>query len=94
MIDILLDSTTGDLLLNGGDIAYGESTLQHQRDILIARAGDYRYAPTVGVGVKDYVNDDDAETLLRSITQQFTADGMRVNRVAFANKKISIDASY
>lgn len=94
MTDILSDINSGDLLFVAGDIAYGESTLQHQRDLLLARQGDYRYAPTVGIGVKDYEKEDDAETLLRAISQQFTQDGMNVLRVAFANNKISVDASY
>lgn len=93
MTDILLN-TNGDLQIVGGDIAYGESTLQHQRDLLLARVGDYRYAPTIGVGIKDYRNDDDSEDMLRAIAQQFSKDGMNVKRVAFANNKVNVNASY
>jgi len=94
MTDIVLDTNTGDLVFINGDIAYGESTLQHQRDILQAHPGDYRYAPTVGVGVQDFVKDDDPENMLRAIAQQFTADGMTVNSIVFSNNKVNVNANY
>lgn len=94
MTDITLDTKTGDLVFINGDIAYGESTLQHQRDLLQAHPGDYRYAPTVGVGVQDFAKDDDPENMLRAIAQQFVQDGMTINKIVFANNKVSVDASY
>ena len=95
MTDILFD-TDGDLLFVAGDIAYGESTLQHQRDLLLARKGDYRNVPTVGVGIADYLNDDEVEDMQRAISREFGQDGMQVDKVFFdgSTQVLTINASY
>lgn len=96
MTDILFD-TTGDVLFTNGDISYGESTTQHQRDILYAHAGGYKDAPTVGVGASAYVNGDDADfiMLMQQIRLQFTADGMRIKTLERgSNNIININAAY
>lgn len=71
-----------DLALNGAnDISWTESTTQHQRDILLAHEGEYRLAPTVGVGISDYMDDEGKGELSREINKQFTKDGMTVDSI-------------
>lgn len=82
--DILQDDT-GDVLLTGGDISYGESTYQHQRGIMIQRTGDIRTVPGIGVGLEDFTDDEDPEGLLRRVTTHFMKDGMIVEKVALDN---------
>ena len=84
MIDIQ-HTSDGDLDLSTGDVLYGESTAQHQRDILLAGKGHYKEAPETGVGVMEYINDSDAGNLLRSIRKEFTRDGMKVTRLSMDN---------
>lgn len=93
MVDIQLDET-GDVALTD-DIAYaGDSTLQHQRDILIAAKGHYKEAPAVGVDIAMQVNESNPEQLLRSVRLELTRDGMRVNTVAVADGNLKIEAYY
>lgn len=89
----LLQQEDGDLLLVSGDIVWGESTLQHQRDILLARKGDIRQAPLVGVNAEDYIGDD-SEDLLRSVRTEFAKDGMKVKRIWTEGTKLRTDAQY
>jgi hypothetical protein len=74
----------GDLDFSNGDISYVDASLQHQRDTILTRPGALKHAPTVGVGVEDYFNDDSPEDLLRKTRQEMLKDGMNV-------KKISVD---
>lgn len=80
--DILRDEN-GDFLKTGDDVVYGESTRHHQKKILLARKGDIRRHPTVGVGLEDYIDDEDPEEMLRETSRQFIKDGMRVHKMAF-----------
>ena len=55
----------------------------------------YKEHPEMGVGIEDSRNDTDPEELLRSIRQEFAADGMKVSKVAItATGNIETDASY
>lgn len=93
MRDILLDET-GDVAITD-DIGYAaNSTLQHQRDILIAAKGHYKNAPAVGVDIASQVNESNPEQLLRTAMLELTRDGMRVNTVAVADGNLKIEAYY
>lgn len=95
MIRDIQHDETGDIDLQGGDLFYTESTGQHQKDILLACAGDYKQAPAVGVGVIDFLHDNMPEDLLRQIRKQFQGDGMKVGKVAYnGEKELITDASY
>lgn len=52
--DIILED--GDLLIRGGDFVVDEAPEQHIEHILLARKGQYRQWPLVGVGIADYHN--------------------------------------
>lgn len=94
MIDIK-HTDTGDIDLSNRDLQYANSDEQHQKDILLARKGYYKEHPEMGVGIEDYRNETDPEELLRSIRQEFAADGMKVSKVAItATGNIETDASY
>lgn len=94
MIDIK-HTDTGDIDLSNRDLQYANSDEQHQKDILLARKGYYKEHPEMGVGIEDYRNKTDPEELLRSIRQEFAADGMKVSKVAItATGNIETDASY
>lgn len=76
-----IDFTTGDLQTATANRA----TEQHKRDILLAAPGDFKEAPTVGVGAVEYLNDENPGLFLRDVRKQMQADGMTVERVEFDN---------
>jgi hypothetical protein len=93
MRDILLDDN-GDVVITD-DIGYvADSTLQHQRDILVTAKGHYKSAPAVGVDIASQVNESNPEQLLRTARLEFTRDGMRVNAVAVVNGNLAVEAYY
>lgn len=84
MIDIS-QTENGDINFSGDDLAYSESTGQHQKDILVSDKGHYKETPELGVAVLDYVNDTEPENLYRAIRKEFTRDGMKVTKVSMNN---------
>lgn len=84
---------TGDIDTTGSDISFVESTLQHQRDLLLTIKGELKDSPSVGVGVVDFVNDEDSAELSTEIRNQFRKDGMTIREIA-VSETIKIDAAY
>lgn len=92
--DILL--TNNDLQVTaGGDWATGESTAEHQKQLILAGKGDFKENPTVGVGVLTYIDDDPGMgALAREISTEFIRDGMTVQKVNVTQTKIETNANY
>jgi hypothetical protein len=94
MIDLKFDET-GDIDISTDDIQYTESTLQHQRDLIIAHQGHYKEVPTVGVGAINYLNDENPDNFLRTVRKEFSKDGMKVKKVAITvGGQLNINAAY
>lgn len=94
MIDIGLDSGY-DLVFEAGDFLTTESTAQHQRQLILNNKGDFKQNPTICVGVFDYLDDEQFQELIRSVSIEFTRDGMDVLSVQLsANGVINSDAFY
>lgn len=71
-----------DLTIVDGDFEFGESTEEHQRDILLATKGIFRQSPELGVGItQELLNDSSNDDLLRLIQKEIEADGMGVQRL-------------
>lgn len=85
-----------DLAIEGGDIAFGPSAEQHQRDILLAMKGAIRMAPTIGVGVRQMLLDNaSADSLRRTIQQEMERDGMTIDHLSIAALGVvNLSASY
>jgi len=95
MRDILLDDTTDDLLYKNGDLVMGDPTKQHQKHLLIANKGEYKQYPTVGVGIMNFMMDENPDDMVREIRREFARDGMVVNDLKInGDGKLTIDASY
>jgi hypothetical protein len=85
----------GDLDLSGGDIHYVESTVAHQRDLLLTGMGELKHSPTTGAGIHDFINDETPEAMLRMVRRKFIQDGMTVNSVKLdAGGQLVVDAYY
>lgn len=94
MIDIGLDATE-DLEIATGDFVVVESTAQHQRQLILNNKGDFKQNPTIGVGVLNYMDDENFQQLIRAISVEFARDGMDVKRVSLAKDGvIKSDAYY
>lgn len=95
MIDLLLDATNNDLLMDAaGNIKIGNSDQQHQALLLLIDKGGLKENPDAGVGAFKYLESEQTDAFLREIRIQFTNDGMQIKRIAFENNKLSIDAPY
>jgi hypothetical protein len=91
--DILLNDD--DLLFINGDLVVRDSTLQHQKHLLLVQPGELREFPTVGVGLVNFLNDDALDDLGAAIQREFENDGMIVKKLdVYENGKLEIDASY
>lgn len=94
MKDFLLDNNR-DLAIEDGDLVIGVADQQHQEDLLLQDKGSSKEFPMVGVGSFKFLESEDAAGLLREINIQFSADGMKVDKVAFDNSgKINVKAAY
>ena len=92
--DILLDEN-GDLQIKDGDLVIGTSDAQHQHDLLVARKGDYREHPTIGIDIFSWVDDDEPGSLVREMYREFQRDGMTVTKNdGIVNGKVIIEGNY
>ena len=67
----------GDIYLQE-DITYADTTDFHKKNVLLAKPGDFKHAPEVGVHVRNYINSNQKETLLRTIRRNFLKIGLEV----------------
>lgn len=97
MID-LKQTADGDIDMTTGDVQWAatdRATEQHKRDILLSAQGDYKASPLVGVGIVEYLNGNDSDTIRRDITIQLQKDGVKVRSVQFdTNGELVIDGDY
>jgi len=94
MKDFILDENN-ELAINNGDFVIDISDTQHQQLLLSSDKGDWKENPTVGVGVKRWLSDDEPEDLLAEIKKEFQRDGMTVNDLTLTDNKIlNVDANY
>lgn len=96
MTDILLDIETADVKTDKGDFVVGKSDGQHQEHLLVFQKGALKDEPETGVGIENYLNDDDVDGMLREVRTQFEQDGMTVSYVAFDEvlKNLNYNAQY
>ena len=95
MKDILL--TDGfDLLIRDGDIVIGESTVQHQDLLLIAQKGSFKQSPDIGVGIENFLMDEDFEGMCKRINGEFVKDGQKCDSVKYdsVTGEITYNAKY
>lgn len=93
----ILQGPDGDLLISGGDLVVGESTQQHQQELIVAKKGQLRHAPQVGVDAESWLMDDELESLefRHQVAGEFERDGMVIEELKItAHGKINIKANY
>ena len=94
MKDIALDSAL-DLQITDGDFRLIESTEQHQKLLLLAGKGHIRTFGDMGVGLVEFVNEDNLGGLYDRIQRDFEKDGMSIDDIRIqSDGNIQIDAAY
>lgn len=95
VFDFIVDEQ-GDLLFKGGDIALDESTLLHQRDLLLAYPGEFRQHPIIGVAIRQELNDNvGADEMRQRVQREMERDGMRVAKLYVSDEgDIQMEAEY
>ena len=79
--DILVNED-GSLRTLNGDFVVGESDVQHIRDILESRPGDWKQHPTLGCGIMDRLKGTVDQEFMKKLTIQLQSDGYDINDVA------------
>jgi hypothetical protein len=92
MMDYGVDANNDLVIGAGGDFVRAESTGQHQKQLVICNKNDYKQNPTICVGAINYIDDDAPNDLIAAISEQFSGDGMDVQRVIINSAGI-IDAN-
>lgn len=93
MTDLLVDNVY-DLLIENGDFVAGESTLQHQKLLCATNKGEWREFPIMGVGINNWIKDENVGSAKVDIKKQFERDGMTVERISGTGQTLKIEAYY
>ena len=88
--DILLDDNF-DFIFESGDFKVGDDKLQRQRLLLSTQPGDWKQHPTTGVGVQNFVEDDDISLLFREVRHQFARDGLKIFKMNFNGSELDVE---
>lgn len=76
-------------------LCLGDVTRQSQLLLLSSNKGDFKSAPLLGIGLIDYLNDEQADSLLREIRSQLKRVGMKINKLGISpSGSLEIDADY
>lgn len=80
-------------ILNG--LAIGSTQSQNQASLLIARPGEFKTYPLLGIGLGDALLGEDLLEYRHKIREQFAIDGLYVKHLdLYSLQKFSIDAEY
>jgi len=94
MMDIALQEHNElDVVL--GDFVIRDSAFEHPLQLLWAQKGDFKEHPQIGVGIVQYIDDEDFSPLLRAISIALVQDGMQVQNIQVTeNGQLNINAHY
>lgn len=89
-INVVRDS---DGLITSG-LVVGDTLYQNQYLILAAQKGEFKENPTLGVGINDMSNDDDLNEWKKSIREEFSKDGLKVDKLSITTSGMEVKANY
>ena len=93
MKDIYLNDTIEPIVENG-DFAVAPNLKQAQALLLQTNKGEWKQHPTMGVGVPNFLETFNMSELSREIREQFSQDGMKVNRVQINGTTLNVEAEW
>lgn len=83
----------GDIYL-GDDIELKDTTDYHKKNVLLIKPGDLKHAPEIGVHIRNYINTNQKETLLRAIRRNFLKIGLNVVSLRIESGILIEDSEY
>jgi hypothetical protein len=85
-----------DLQISRGGFVVGESTLQHQKNLLLAVHGEYKQNPLIGVGMINFLDtDSDIQEFKQAVQNEFENDGMTILSMEVQDfTRANIEADY
>jgi hypothetical protein len=84
-----------DLAIADGDFVVTNTDAQCQEQLLRLSKGHIKQEPTVGVGIFDYIDDENPSAIVAEIRRQYQRDGMNISQLQLdANLKLAIVAEY
>ncbi len=94
-IDLKIEVVRGsDGLITQG-LVVGDTMNQNQALILIANPGEFKFNPTIGVGIDELLLDNDYLRFRHRIREHFEKDGLVIKSIQLSDgKPLLIDASY
>ncbi|MDM1548701.1 hypothetical protein HX096_12640 [Empedobacter falsenii] len=76
-------------------LVFGQTQPQNEASILIARKGEFKLNPLLGVGLGDALLSENMLEFRHRIRAQFSSDGLNIKDLNFYNlNNFSIDAEY
>ena len=86
--------TAYDIDLSSGKMTLMEVTHQNQAMLLIARPGEFKEFPAIGVGLQDMVLDNEISGWRRRIIEQIEDDGQCISKIRVTTSGICLEAKY
>jgi hypothetical protein len=80
-------------LITGG-LHIGDTKWQNVALLMGIHKGEIKDAPLVGVGLEDFLNDEDYRSARREIISQLEREGMRIKRLKIGDGVFDLDAEY
>lgn len=93
MIDFKV-TETGGVVIENGDLVITESTVQHQKDLIVSEKGWWKFNPTRGVGLNSWLNDTNGRNLPGVVRSELERDGQQVESISVESGSLKIKASY
>lgn len=79
-----------DLLISRGDFVIGTSDVQHVRHIFTAHPGHYKQYPKLGIGIKDDLNSNMDQSLIRKVQIHLKSDGYKPANIKVVQSAIVV----
>lgn len=95
MRGILVDSQTGELIVDNKTLKIGDNRLQVAQHIIIAFQGEYKHAPLLGGNAKKMICGKSNPFWLGFVQSQLQSEGLSVRKIEFEeNNTINIALEY
>ena len=85
MKGLLIDSGTGDLLIEKGGVVAGETSAQVAEHVLIANMGEFKEYPLIGAGVLQMRNGTPDKLWFAETKKMLRTCGVPVSQVKMSN---------
>lgn len=91
MIGLLIDSVSGDLLVDGGTLAIGQTDSQTAAHVLLAQRGEYKEHPLLGGELAQHLGGPVPDPIWKSrVRRMLRETGVATERIVIDGNEISI----